>query len=202
MLKVQENPSFSPTVKQAQAQRGSRRQYARVEDNQGWRAEVDEELASFIAARDSFYISTVSSDGQPYIQHRGGPRGFLKVLDPTTLAIADFAGNRQYVSLGNLADNPKAMIFLMDYANRRRVKLWVEAEVIEGDKALMRHLSDPDYRAQVERVIRFDLKAWEINCHQHITPRHDEEMLQMVNQKLLQRVADLEREIEALKTNS
>jgi predicted pyridoxine 5'-phosphate oxidase superfamily flavin-nucleotide-binding protein len=202
MQKVQSNPSFSPSVLQQQEARGSRKHYARVEGNQGWRAEIDEELASFIAARDHFYLSSVSAGGQPYIQHRGGPKGFLKVLGPTTLGIADFGGNRQYVSLGNIADNPKVMIFLMDYANRRRVKIWAEARVIEDDPDLIARLSDPDYKAKVERAILFDLTMWEVNCHQHITPRHDEEMLQMVNQKLIQRVAELEQEMAALKAGN
>lgn len=198
MKKVQINPSFSPSVLRQQETRGSRRHYARVEDNQGWRAEIDEELASFIAARDSFYMASVSADGQPYMQHRGGPRGFLKVVDPTTLGIADFGGNKQYVSLGNIADNPKVMLFLMDYANRRRVKVWAEARVVEDDPALLERLTDPGYKAKVERAILFDLTAWEVNCPQHITPRHDEEMLQLVNQKLIQRVAELEAEVARL----
>lgn len=187
MQKVQSNPSFSPSVLQQQEARGSRKHYARVEGNQGWRAEIDEELASFIAARDHFYLSSVSAGGQPYIQHRGGPKGSLKVLGPTTLGIAD---------------NPKVMIFLMDYANRRRVKIWAEARVIEDDPDLIARLSDPDYKAKVERAILFDLTMWEINCHQHITPRHDEEMLELVNRKLIQRVAELEQEMAALKAGN
>lgn len=202
MQKVQTNPSFSPSVLKQQEVRGSRTHYARVEGNQGWRAEIDDELASFIAARDHFYLSSVSAGGQPYIQHRGGPKGFLKVLGPTTVGIADFGGNRQYVSLGNIADNPKVMIFLMDYANRRRVKIWAEARVIEDDPDLIARLSDPDYKAKVERAILFDLTMWEINCHQHITPRHDEEMLELVNRKLIQRVAELEQEMAALKAGN
>lgn len=200
MQKVQANPSFSPSVLKQQEDRGSRKQYARVEANQGWRAEIDDDLASFIAARDHFYLSSVSAEGQPYIQHRGGPRGFLKVLGPTTLGIADFGGNRQYISLGNIADNPKVMIFLMDYANRRRVKIWAEARVVEDDQALIESLSDPDYRAKVERAILFDLTMWEVNCHQHITPRHDDEMLEMVNGKLIERIGALEAEVARLKS--
>jgi len=199
MKKVQANPSFSPSVIAEPEKRGSRKQYARVEGNQGWRAEIDEDLASFIAARDSFYLSSVSAEGQPYIQHRGGPKGFLKVIDPVTLGIADFGGNRQYISLGNIADNPKVMIFLMDYANRRRVKVWGTARVVEDDPALIASLSDPEYKAKVERAILFDLTMWEINCHQHITPRHDEEMLQLVNNKLIRRVAELEQELASLR---
>ncbi|ANK79786.1 MAG: pyridoxamine 5'-phosphate oxidase [Rhizobiales bacterium NRL2] len=191
--------AFSPSVKAAQAARGSRANYRRIEDKGGWRAEIDDDLAAFIAARDSFYLGTVSADGQPYIQHRGGPPGFLKILGPATLAIADFAGNRQYITLGNLADNPKAFIFLMDYANRRRVKLWGEARIVEGDAELEARLADPAYKAKVERALVFEVRAWDVNCPQHITPRHDEAMLQMVNGKLLERLAALEAENAELK---
>lgn len=191
--------AFSPAVKAAQELRGSRTNYRRVEEKGGWRAGIDDDLAAFIAARDSFYLGTSSAEGQPYIQHRGGPAGFLKVLGPATLGIADFAGNRQYITLGNLAENPKAFIFLMDYANRRRVKLWGEARIVEGDAELEARLADPAYKAKVERALLFDLKAWDVNCPQHITPRHDEAMLQMVNGKLLQRLAALEAENAELK---
>ncbi|WP_416899241.1 MAG: pyridoxamine 5'-phosphate oxidase family protein [Minwuia sp.] len=191
--------AFTPTVKKAQEERGSRRNYARMEEKGGWRVEIDADLAAFIAERDSFYLGTANADGQPYIQHRGGKRGFLKVLGPTTLGIADFAGNRQYISLGNLADNPKAFIFLMDYANKRRIKIWGEARFVEGDEILEKRLADPDYPGRVERALVFEVKAWDVNCPQHITPRHDEEMLQMVNQKLLLRVAELEAENERLR---
>lgn len=191
--------AFSPSVKAAQTERGSRDSYRRVEEKGGWRAEIDADLAAFIAERDSFYLATVSADGQPYIQHRGGPKGFLKVLGPSTLAIADFAGNRQYITLGNLADSPKAFIFLMDYANRRRVKLWGEARTVEGDAALVAELADPAYRAKVERALVFEVKAWDVNCPQHITPRHDEATLRSVNAKLLAQLAALEAENAALK---
>lgn len=191
--------AFSPSVKAAQTKRGSRDSYRRVEEKGGWRAEIDADLAAFIAERDSFYLATVSAGGQPYIQHRGGPKGFLKVLGPSTLAIADFAGNRQYITLGNLADSPKAFIFLMDYANRRRVKLWGEARTVEGDAALVAELADPAYRAKVERALIFKVKAWDVNCPQHITPRHDEATLRSVNAKLLAQLAALEAENAALK---
>ena len=186
--------AFTPSVKAAQQARGSRDTYGRVEAKGGWRAEIDDDLAAFIADRDSFYLGTVSADGQPYIQHRGGPKGFLRVLGPSTLGIADFAGNRQYITLGNLLDNPRAFIFLMDYANRRRIKIWGEARMVEGDEDLLARLADPAYRGKVERALVFDVKAWDVNCPQHITPRHDEATLQSVNARLLERLSALEAE--------
>src|SRR5437899_10691877 len=123
--------AFTPAVKAIQTRKGSREAYANVEARGGWRSEIDENLAAFLAERDSFYLATASADGQPYIQHRGGPKGFLKVLEPRTLAFADFRGNRQYLTTGNLADNDKAFIFLMDYAERRRIKIWGRARAVE-----------------------------------------------------------------------
>src|ERR1043166_4285475 len=120
--------AFTPAVKAVQARKGSREAYARVEQGAGWRTEVDADLAAFLGDVDSFYLATASADGQPYIQHRGGPKGFLKVLDRTTLAFADYRGNRQYITQGNLGENPKAHIFVMDYAGRRRVKIWGRSE--------------------------------------------------------------------------
>ena len=161
---------FSPTVKAEQEARGSREAYARMEESGGWRTDVDERLAGFIAERNSFYLATVNAEGQPYIQHRGGPKGFLKVLDDKTLGFADYAGNRQYITLGNLKDNPRAYIFLMDYQNQRRMKLWGTARVVEDDPLLLEQLSDENYRARPERAILFALEAYDINCPQHIPP--------------------------------
>lgn len=135
-------------------------------------AEITEELAAFIAARDSFYLGTASVEGQPYIQHRGGPRGFLKVLDERRLAFADYAGNRQYITLGNLSENPRAFIFLMDYRRRRRIKLWGRAEVVEHDAELLELVTDPNYAALPERVLVFTVERWDLNCRRHITPRY------------------------------
>ena len=143
--------AFSPAVKAIQARKGSREAYARSEQR-GWRNEVDENLEAFLADANSFYFATASADGQPYIQHRGGPQGFLKVLDERTLGFADFSGNRQYITVGNLVDNPKAFIFLMDFANRRRIKIWGKAEVVENDKALRQKLYDLNYGSEPERV--------------------------------------------------
>jgi predicted pyridoxine 5'-phosphate oxidase superfamily flavin-nucleotide-binding protein len=164
--------AFSPAVKQIQARKGSREHYAHQEQR-GWRTEVDDNLAAFLAETNSFYLATASADGQPYIQHRGGPKGFLKVLDKHTLAFADFAGNQQYITQGNLSENPKAYIFVMDYAHRRRVKIWGTARVVEDDDALVRSMMPQGYRARGEQVILFTIAAWDTNCPQHIPQKFD-----------------------------
>lgn len=169
--------AFTASVKDAQRARGSRDAYAQAAERRDWSNTIDEDLAAFVAERDSFYLATASADGRPYIQHRGGPKGFLRVLDDRHLAFADFAGNRQYITVGNLAENPRAFLFLMDYPNRRRVKIWGRAEVFEGDAELLARLTDPGYRARPERVIRFEVEAWDVNCHQHIVPRYTVEEL-------------------------
>ena len=163
--------AFTPTVKAIQARKGSRHGYARMEQAGGWQATISDELAAFIAAQTSIYLATANADGQPYIQHRGGPAGFLQVLDPHTLAFVDFAGNKQYISTGNLSENPKAHMFLMDYAHRQRVKIWGEARVVEGDEALTARLMPPGYKARPEQVILFTVTAWDANCPQHIPVR-------------------------------
>jgi predicted pyridoxine 5'-phosphate oxidase superfamily flavin-nucleotide-binding protein len=142
-----------------------------------WDDRVTPALEAFLAERDSFYLGTASADGQPYIQHRGGPKGFLKVLDEHRLAFADYRGNRQYISVGNLNENDKAFIFLMDYPNRQRIKIWGRAEYVEGDDALLQRVADPDYDARLERAIVFHIEAWDSNCPQHITPRYTVEEL-------------------------
>lgn len=156
--------AFSPSVKAAQVRKGSRPHYA----DTIMADRIDARLAAFAGQVRSFYLASASADGQPYVQHRGGPAGFLKVLDDKRFAFADFRGNRQYISTGNLAENPKAFLFLMDYANRRRIKVWGEAQVIEGDEALNEALTVPGYRAKVEQAIVFTITAWDINCPQHI----------------------------------
>ena len=132
--------AFTPAVKAIQERKGSREAYAHVEARGGWRTEIDENLAAFLADANSFYLATASADGQPYIQHRGGPKGFIKTLDKNTLAFADYSGNQQYITQGNLSENPKAYIFVMDYAHRRRVKLWGEARIVDDDPALLKSL--------------------------------------------------------------
>jgi uncharacterized protein len=160
--------AFSPSVKAVQERHGSRAGYAKMETKGGFAVEIDDDLTAFIADQRSFYLATANAEGQPYIQHRGGPRGVLRVLDDRTLAFADFAGNRQYISTGNLADNPKAMIFLMDYANRKRVKIWGTARLVENDPELVAKLFPGAYRARGEAAIIFTVEAWDVNCPQHI----------------------------------
>ena len=186
--------AFTPTVKQAQRDRGSRDMYAKVEQRGAWRDRVTPDLIAFIAERDSFYLGTATADGQPYIQHRGGPKGFLKALDEHTLALADFSGNRQFVSLGNLSENDKAFIFLVDYPHRRRVKIWGTATFVEDDAALMARLVDPSYEAAPERALVFTVEAWDINCPQHITPRYEEGEAEREIQVLRDRVQQLTSE--------
>jgi predicted pyridoxine 5'-phosphate oxidase superfamily flavin-nucleotide-binding protein len=175
--------AFTPTVKEIQQRLGSRQTYERMEQGNGWQSKVSAELAGFIAERDTFFLGTANADGQPYIQHRGGPPGFLKVIDEETLAFADFRGNRQYLSMGNLQDNDKAFIFLIDFANRRRIKIWGRASVVENDVELLASLSDPEYKAKLERVILFHVDAWDINCPQHIKRRYTVEEFAMMEEQ-------------------
>ena len=190
---------FTPVVKAVQERLGSRAGYAKMEQKGGWRNTVTPDLAAFIAERDSLYLATASAEGRPYIQHRGGPKGFLKVLDENTLAFADFNGNRQYISMGNLTENDQAFIFLMDYVNRRRIKIWGRAEVIEADPTLLKQLAGPAYTARPERVFRFHIEAWDSNCPQHLTPRFTAEDISPAMQKLRDRIAELEAEVAALR---
>lgn len=192
------NPSdvaFSPTVKSVQERKGSRQAYAEMQ----MRRDITPDLIGFLAERDSFYLATVSADGQPYIQHRGGPKGFLRVLDARTLGWADYRGNRQYISIGNLADNAKAFIFLMDYANRRRIKIWGEARVVEGDAALIDQLMPQDYRARPEQAFLFSLTAWDINCPQHIPQKFAAEDVAEALAARDQKIQALEQELAALR---
>jgi predicted pyridoxine 5'-phosphate oxidase superfamily flavin-nucleotide-binding protein len=158
---------FTPTVKALQQARGSRHAYARMEQGGGWQTRIGDDLRVFVEAQTSLFLATANLDGQPYMQHRGGPPGFLHVLDEHTLAFADFTGNRQFISTGNLADNPKAQLFLMDYAHRQRLKIWGEARV-ERDPALVQRLMPAGYKARAEQAIVFTVKAWDANCPQHI----------------------------------
>jgi predicted pyridoxine 5'-phosphate oxidase superfamily flavin-nucleotide-binding protein len=160
--------AFTPAVKAAQTRKGSRPAYARWEIARGMQDRVTPDLAEFIAERRSFYLATSNADGQPYIQHRGGPPGFLRVLNHQTLGIADFRGNRQHVSLGNLSENPKACIFLMDYEHRRRIKIWGRARIVEEDSALVETLFPGGYGAKAEQAMLFSVDAWDANCPQHI----------------------------------
>ena len=160
--------AFTPAVKALQQRKGSRGGYRRMEEKGGWETTVTPELAAFLAERDSFFLATASADGQPYIQHRGGAAGFLRVIDERTLGFADFRGNRQYVSLGNLSENPKAYLFLIDYARRQRIKIWGTARVVEDDPALIERLRPEGYAGTPEQAILFQIAAWDANCPQHI----------------------------------
>lgn len=183
--------AFSPTVKKWQADKGSRQSYARFD----WQKELPPQLIEFILQRDSFYIASANSDGHPYIQHRGGPQGFLQVIDEETLAFADFAGNRQYISSGNLSENNKVHLFLMDYPNRMRLKIWGEAEIIEDDKELLSQLSSSDYKAKPERAFLIKITAWNLNCPQHITPRYTQTQLEPHVAELKARIKALESQL-------
>jgi predicted pyridoxine 5'-phosphate oxidase superfamily flavin-nucleotide-binding protein len=202
MSDVRSYPSdvgFTPAVKAIQTRKGSRDTYAEVEEHGGWRTEVDETLAAFLANTNSFYLATASADGQPYIQHRGGPKGFIKVLDKHTIAFADYSGNRQFITQGNLSENPKAYIFVMNYAYRQRVKIWGEAQVVEDDPALLRSLMPQGYRARPEQVILFKVTAWDTNCPQHIPQKFDAADVATALASRDQRIAELEAELAALK---
>ena len=191
MFEYTSDVAFTDAVKAIQESKGSRRGYAKMEEKGGWQDTITEDLAQFIGERDSFYLGTASADGQPYIQHRGGKPGFLKVLDGKTLAFADFRGNRQYITAGNLSENDKAYIFLMDYPNRRRIKIWGHAKVVD-DPELMERLSDADYGAVPEQAVVFEVTAWDVNCPQHITPRFTEAEVGEIVAPLKRRIEELE----------
>ena len=165
--------AFTPTVKAIQQRKGSRTTYERMEAGRGWSTTITPDLADFIAAQTSVFLGTASADGQPYIQHRGGPPGFLRVLDERTIAFADYRGNRQYISQGNLADNPQAFLFLIDYAHRQRIKIWGEARVVEDDPQLVQSLMPEGYKARPEQAFILTVTAWDSNCPQHIPQRFE-----------------------------
>ena len=189
---------FTPSVKAQQQAHGSRHAYARMEQGRGFRTGIDDDMRGFIEAQTTLFMATANLDGQPYIQHRGGPPGFLHVLDDHTIAFADFTGNRQFVSTGNLADNPKAQLFLMDYAHRQRLKIWGEARV-ETDPALVERLMPPDYKARAEQAIVFTVKAWDANCPQHIPQLIPVEEVVPAIAERDRRIAELEQALARLK---
>jgi predicted pyridoxine 5'-phosphate oxidase superfamily flavin-nucleotide-binding protein len=197
---ISSDVAFTPAVKAIQARKGSRDSYARVEQNGGWRTEVDDDLAAFLAAQDSLFLATATADGQPYIQHRGGPKGFVRILDKNTIAFADYCGNRQYITQGNLSENPKAYIFVMDFARRRRVKLWGEARVVDDDPALLKSLMPVGYKARPEQVILFRISAWDTNCPQHIPQKFDAADVAAALASRDARIAELEAEVARLKS--
>lgn len=185
--------AFTPSVKAAQARKKSRSIYERMEMGRT----VDADLAAFIHQMRSFYLATASAEGQPYIQHRGGPPGFLRVVGEHSLAFVDFKGNRQFISTGNLAENPRAFIFLMDYAHRQRIKIWGTARVVEGDAALEASLMPAGYRARAEQVILFEIEAWDANCTQHIPQMFLAEDVAKAIEQRDERIASLEQQIAA-----
>jgi predicted pyridoxine 5'-phosphate oxidase superfamily flavin-nucleotide-binding protein len=191
--------AFTPTVKALQNARGSRDIYAKMETRGGFRTEIDDDLIAFLAEVDTAYLATANAAGQPYAQHRGGPKGFLRALDAHTIGFADFSGNRQYISTGNLAESDKAFLFLMDYAHRRRVKLWGRARVVEGDAALAAKLMPSGYCARPEQVILFTVAAWDTNCPQHIPQKFAAADVAGAIARLEDRIAALEAENAALK---
>lgn len=184
--------AFTPSVKAIQTAKGSRYNYERMELGGGWETAVTPDLESFLADLDMFYLGTANAEGQPYIQYRGGSPGFLKVVDKKTLGFADFGGNRQYITLGNTSENPKAFIFLMDYARSRRVKLWGTLRIVEEDAELLEQLRDRSYPGKVERAILFQIEAWDMNCPQHIHRRFTQKQIAPVIEQLQARIADLE----------
>lgn len=193
-----EDVLFSPAVKAEQTRLGSRRQF----ENREWKTEITDDLRQFLGAIDTFFFATASADGRPYVQHRGGPPGFLKPIGSHTLAFADFAGNHQYISLGHLRENERAHIFILHYATQQRVKLWGRARIVEGDIELMERLVDPRYKARPERAIAFTIEAWDVNCRQHIVPRYSEAEIAPAVDQLTRRIRDLEEEVARLRISS
>ena len=187
--------AFTPAVKAIQARKGSRHAYARMEEGRGWERRITPDLKAEIEAQISVMLATANAAGQPYVQHRGGPPGFLQVLDEHTLAFADFAGNRQFITQGNLGENPQAFLFLIDYAARRRIKIWGRARVVEGDAELMARLMPSGYAARPEQVILFDVEAWDVNCPQHIPQRFEAADVQAALQARDERIAELEQQL-------
>ena len=190
--------AFTPSVKAIQTEKGSRPSYARMESGGSWETTVTPELEAFLAELDMFYLGTANAEGQPYIQYRGGSPGFLKKVDEKTLGFADFGGNRQYITLGNLSENSKAFIFLMDYARSRRIKVWGHARAVENDSALLDRLRDPAYPGKIERAILFDIEAWDVNCPQHVHKRFSQKQVAPVIEQLQGRIAELEAEVRRL----
>lgn len=191
--------AFTRAVKAVQERKGSRANYARQEEMGSWKTRITSELTMFIEAQTSVFLATANAQGQPYIQHRGGPPGFLRVLDDATLGFVDFVGNRQYITLGNLAENPKAHLFLIDYAHRKRVKVWGEARVIEDDSVLTTQLMPKGYKARPSQVILFKVLAWDANCPQHIPQRLDAADVAAALAGRDRRIAELEAQVALLR---
>jgi predicted pyridoxine 5'-phosphate oxidase superfamily flavin-nucleotide-binding protein len=189
--------AFTNAVKAIQAKKGSRAAYARMENSGGWETRLSEDVVRFIAEQTSFFLATSNAENQPYIQHRGGPPGFLHVLDDATLAFVDYRGNKQFITTGNLAENPKVHLFLIDYQNQQRVKIWGNARVIDDDPGLVSALMPVGYAARPEQVIRIDVVAWDANCPQHIPQRFDAADVADVVASLESKIASLEAQLAA-----
>ena len=184
---------FPPAVRRAQAERGSAAGYAKKVEH-GFPKTVTPELATFIAEQDTAFLATASAEGAPYVQHRGGPKGFIKVVDERTLGFADYRGNKQFITLGNLSENDHAYLFLLDFSRRQRIKLWGRARVVENDDALIEKLFDHGYKAKPERVILFTIEAWDVNCSQHITARMTVDEVESLLGTVQERIAALQAE--------
>jgi predicted pyridoxine 5'-phosphate oxidase superfamily flavin-nucleotide-binding protein len=193
--------AFTSTVKALQTRKGSRAAYRRMEEKGSWHTQITSELKAFIEAQVSVFLATVNAEGQPYIQHRGGPAGFLRVLDDHTIAFVDYAGNRQYITQGNLSDNAKAHLFLIDYTHRKRVKIWGEARVVDGNEKLVGALMPEDYRARPEQVILLRVSAWDVNCPQHIPQRFEAADVAAALAKRDNRILELEAEVARLRAS-
>lgn len=186
--------AFSPAVKQVQRERGSRAAYSRMERDGGFETEVTDSLRAFLAQVDTGFLATASADGQPYIQHRGGPRGFIRALDSHTLGFVDFVGNRQYISTGNLSENDRVCLFLIDYARQRRIKVWGTARTVPATDELLAQLAPAEYRARPEQVVLITVSAWDVNCPKHLPQKLDAAEVAQALQKLENRIAELEAE--------
>jgi predicted pyridoxine 5'-phosphate oxidase superfamily flavin-nucleotide-binding protein len=194
--------AFTDSVKALQIKKGSRNGYARMEEEGSWATAITPELAAFISRQTSIFLATANAEGQPYIQHRGGPEGFLRVFDSSTIAFADYTGNRQFITAGNLADNPKAHMFLIDYANRRRIKIWGTARIVADDPALTARLMPETYKARPEQVVIFTVSAWDANCPQHIPQRFEAADVAAALAERDARIETLETELAALRKNA
>jgi uncharacterized protein len=185
---------FSDAVKKVQEARGSRAIYARVEKNGGFEREVTDDLRDFLATIDTAFLATASKDGDPYVQHRGGPKGFLRVIDEHTIGFADFAGNRQYITTGNLTENDRVCLFLMDYEKRRRIKVWGTAKVVPLTEELAKVIDPQGYRGRREQAIVIHVTGWDVNCPQHIPQKLDAKEVALVIADLRARIRALEEE--------
>jgi predicted pyridoxine 5'-phosphate oxidase superfamily flavin-nucleotide-binding protein len=194
--------AFSPAVKRIQEERGSRGTYARIEAAGGFHDRVDERLRAFLAEIDTAFLATASADGQPYVQHRGGPRGFIRALDERTIGLLDHAGNRQYVSTGNLSENDRVCLILVDYARRRRVKIWGRARVVPLDPEIVARLAVPGHVARSEQAFLVEVTAWDINCPQHIPQKLDAAEVAIALERLDARIRDLEADNARLRASA